>query len=283
MIDKLIEKGVEKGFSHLEKKGDLMMTKEAKSAITSAATWSAIVSLIPLWGLETIIIIFILWNMYVNICSAMKVPFSFASILGGFATNIIVCLVFNVMFDWLFGLGWIIAAIAVWGVTYYSGKAYLGTLTTIYQQSSQHKDRINSQLEKAQVKQWTGLTWYNDGITDSISRKGDFGHDLKYCLANCDYVLEHLDAFEKHFKFFLQPQFLNQCADADEMKCAYNFLMALLNMEYLESNYFCNDEGDIDWARINKGMEYAQLSVNAKNNPEEARCLLLMKKAFREG
>lgn len=117
MIDKLIEKGVEKGFSHLEKKGDLMMTKEAKSAITSAATWSAIVSLIPLWGLETIIIIFILWNMYVNICSAMKVPFSFASILGGFATNIIVCLVFNVMFDWLFGLGWIIAAIAVWGVT----------------------------------------------------------------------------------------------------------------------------------------------------------------------
>ena len=82
MVDKLIDKGGEKILDKLEQTGELMMTKKSRSIIRSAATWSAVVSLIPLWGFESIIIVFILWNMYHDVCKQMKVPFSFASTIS---------------------------------------------------------------------------------------------------------------------------------------------------------------------------------------------------------
>lgn len=270
MVDKLIDKGGEKLFDNLEQTGELMMTKKSKSIIRSAATWSAIVSLLPFWGFESIIIVFILWNMYQDVCKQMKVPFSFASIAGGFITNIVVVIFFNGLLDWLILIGWIGAAIGVWLVTYYSGKNYIGALTRIYSYSDEHGTRIKGQLEKAQVKEWSGLVWYNDGVTDAITRKADFSKDLHYCLENLDYVLEHLDAFENHFKFFLKPEFLENCYNPQEVKCQYNFLMAVLNLVYLCEHYYVNERGDIDWARIDKGLSYAKIATETSINTEEA-------------
>lgn len=269
MVDKLFEKGVGQIGKELSSTGEMMMTSERKSIIMTAAIASSFVSLIPCvgWIVDT----YLLWNMYSNLCKSMKLPMNFSSIALGFFTNVVEFVVINGIISLFFGLGQLVNFIAIGIITYRSGKKYLGSLTQYYKRfSDEHGERIKDQHEKAQVKAWSGLTWYNDGVTDAITRKADFSKDLHYCLENLDYVLEHLDAFENHFKFFLQPEFLENCYNPQEVKCQYNFLMAVLNLVYLCEHYYVNERGDIDWARIDKGLNYAKIATETSINTEEA-------------
>lgn len=269
MVDKLFEKGVGQIGKELSSTGEMMMTSERKSIIMTAAIASSVVSLIPCvgWIVDT----YLLWNMYSNLCKSMKLPMNFSSIALGFFTNVVEFVVINGIISLFFGLGQLVNFIAIGIITYRSGKKYLGSLTQYYKRfSDEHGERIKDQHEKAQVKAWSGLTWYNDGVTNAITRKADFSKDLHYCLENLDYVLEHLDAFENHFKFFLKPEFLENCYNPQEVKCQYNFLMAVLNLVYLCEHYYVNERGDIDWARIDKGLSYAKMATETSINTEEA-------------
>jgi len=108
------------------------MTPGIKKSITSATIWSVVVSLIPLFGLETIIYVFILWNMYHSIAKKAGFPFRATAIMTGFIINIMISLVVGGIAGFLVGLGEIVQAVIVGVATYQSGVSYLGSLSSHY-------------------------------------------------------------------------------------------------------------------------------------------------------
>lgn len=117
-----------------DKAAEPVMTPEIKNFIQSRAVWGGIISIIPLWGAESIIYAFLLWNMYYNVTHKIGLPFRAKAIMSGFIINFLICFVVNLASDWLWGIGWIISAIVMGILTYYSGKTYIGLLFNSYKE-----------------------------------------------------------------------------------------------------------------------------------------------------
>lgn len=115
---------------------DASLSKDVSDIIKRHSLYGAICMIVPLWGLETLIYIPILWGMYVKLCNKAEVPFwknFFTSIIGGFIVNIIVVTILNILLDFIPLAGWIGAGIIGYVGTMLSGCAYLETLAKLHQ------------------------------------------------------------------------------------------------------------------------------------------------------
>lgn len=105
-----------------------VMTKKADETIKSHSIYAAIVFALPMWGLETFIYFFILWGMYKTIAQEMHGKFGISDIIGGVIINVMICIVINMIADFVVLFGWIGSAIIGYIATYQSGRSYLGLL-----------------------------------------------------------------------------------------------------------------------------------------------------------
>lgn len=113
------------------KAANTLMTPEIGSSLQKSAIAGAVTWVLPLFGAETILYAFILWNMYAKITKLANRKFGFSAICGGFFINLLICLVGNLvleLFDVFMGLGFILSAICGYCATYQSGKSFLGYL-----------------------------------------------------------------------------------------------------------------------------------------------------------
>lgn len=101
-----------------------MFEKDVFKIVKNHAMGGALIMLFPLFGLDWIIYICILWHMYYAICQKVGVPLNFGSIIAGFVVNIIVAIVLDIILTFIpFLIGFI-----VYAQFYFSGKAYIETL-----------------------------------------------------------------------------------------------------------------------------------------------------------
>lgn len=107
-----------------------MFEKDIFRTIKKHAFWGAVILMIPDFGLGTIFFIIILWHMYSSICNKVGISFSenFWSLVGiGFFVNIVITLVIDVVFSFLFFLEGFI----IYFQFYLSGKFFVESIKKI--------------------------------------------------------------------------------------------------------------------------------------------------------
>ena len=101
-----------------------MFEKDVFKIVKNHAMWGALIMMLPLFGLDWIIYIGILWHMYYAICKKVGVSLDFGNVIVGFIVNIIVAIVLDAVLTLIpFLIGFI-----VYAQFYFSGKAYIETL-----------------------------------------------------------------------------------------------------------------------------------------------------------
>ena len=133
---------------------DASLSNEVSKIIKQHSLYGAICMVLPLWGLETLIYIPVLWGMYVKLCDKAKVPFwsnFVTSILGGFIVNVIVVIILNFILDFIPLAGWIASALIGYCATLFSGCAYLETLAALHERG-RVKERFNTDKAMNYIK-----------------------------------------------------------------------------------------------------------------------------------
>ena len=108
--------------------GDKMFEADIAKVVKRHAFWGALVMMIPLFEIESIIFIIILWNMYSKLCKKVGTTLKFGSIALGFIVNVVVAIAIDLVFTFLPVLGWLGTGFVVYLQFYFSGKAYIETL-----------------------------------------------------------------------------------------------------------------------------------------------------------
>lgn len=101
-----------------------MFEKDLYKIVKRHAFWGALVMLLPLFGLDWLVFVFVLWHMYNAICEALGTTLKFSTIAVGFIVNIVVAIALDIIFTFIpFLIGFI-----VYAQFYFSGKAYIESL-----------------------------------------------------------------------------------------------------------------------------------------------------------
>lgn len=101
-----------------------ILEKDVLKIVKNHAMCGALIMVFPLFGLDWIIYIGILWHMYYAICQKVGVSLNFGNVIVGFIVNIIVAIVLDAILTFIpFLIGFI-----VYAQFYFSGKAYIETL-----------------------------------------------------------------------------------------------------------------------------------------------------------
>lgn len=134
--------------------GDKMFEKEIAKIVKRRAFWGAVIMALPLFGIEWIVFIIILWNMYSALSEKVGTKLKFSTIAVGFIVNIVVSIAIDALFTLLPVLGWLGTGFLVYLQFYLSGKMYIETLRKAYPnhptQTTQQQIRYlnnNAQLE----------------------------------------------------------------------------------------------------------------------------------------
>lgn len=101
-----------------------MFEKDVFKIIKRHALLAAIVVMFPLFGLDWIIFIYILWHMYSAICKKVGTTLNFSNIAAGFFVNIFVTILLDIIFT---AVPFLISFI-VYAQFYISGKAFIEIL-----------------------------------------------------------------------------------------------------------------------------------------------------------
>lgn len=114
---------------------DRGLSERMTSCIKGYSWWGAVIMALPLFGLDTLIYVILLWSMYGKISSLSGVPFSghaMKNILGGFIVNILIVFVLNMVLDFILFFGWIGSAIVGYWGTKLSGQSYVEVLVQLH-------------------------------------------------------------------------------------------------------------------------------------------------------
>lgn len=117
--------------------GDKMFEADIAKVVKKRAFWGALIMALPLFGIEWIVFIIILWNMYSALCEKVGVSLQFGTIVVGFIVNIVVAIAIDALFTLLPVLGWLGTGFLVYLQFYLSGKAYIETLRKTYPNESE--------------------------------------------------------------------------------------------------------------------------------------------------
>ncbi len=109
-----------------------MFEKDIAKVVKRRAFWGALIMALPLFGVEWIVFIIILWNMYSTLCEKVGTTLKFGTIAVGLIVNIIVGIVIDALFTLIPILGWLGTGFVVYLQFYLSGKSYIETLRKAY-------------------------------------------------------------------------------------------------------------------------------------------------------
>lgn len=104
-----------------------MFEKDVFKIVKKHAFWGALIMMIPDFGFGIVFFIGVLWHMYSSICNKVGISFSdhFWKLVGlGFFVNIVIALVMDVVFSFLFFL----EGFAMYFQFYMSGKLFIESL-----------------------------------------------------------------------------------------------------------------------------------------------------------
>ena len=102
--------------------------EELYKIVKRHAFWGALVMLLPLFGLDWIVFVAILWRMYNKLCLELGTTLKFSTIAVGFVVNIIVAIVLDIIFTIIPFL----ISFIVYFQFYFSGKAYIESLKRMH-------------------------------------------------------------------------------------------------------------------------------------------------------
>lgn len=122
------------------------LSEKVQNCVRTRSLIAAIILLIPMWGIEVILYVIVLWGMYAELCKLARVPFKLKSIISGFVTNIIIVLIVNLVLDFIPIVGWISVAVYGYSTTLFSGCAYLEVLAAMHQ-----KGRVKERFDAGNV------------------------------------------------------------------------------------------------------------------------------------
>ncbi len=108
--------------------GDKMFDKDTAKIVRRHSFWGALIMALPLFGVEWIVFIIILWNMYSALSKRANKKFSFGSVVVGFIVNIVVAFAIDALLSFLPFIGWLGTGFVVYLQFYFSGKSYIETI-----------------------------------------------------------------------------------------------------------------------------------------------------------
>ena len=108
--------------------GDKMFEKDMASIVSNHSLWGAIILALPLFGLEWIVFVCILWDMYGDLCKKCGRKFTFGSLTVGIVVNIIVAFIIDALLTFIPVIGWLGTSFIVYLQFYSSGKGFIETL-----------------------------------------------------------------------------------------------------------------------------------------------------------
>ena len=77
--------------------GDKMFEKDIAKIVRRRAFWGAVIMALPLFGIEWIVFIIILWSMYSALCEKVGTKLKFSTIAVGFIVNIVVAIAVDII------------------------------------------------------------------------------------------------------------------------------------------------------------------------------------------
>lgn len=101
-----------------------MFEKDVYKIVKRHALCASIIMLLPLFGLDWLCYIIILWHMYHAICKKVGTELNISTIIVGFIVNVIVAIVLDLLFTVIPFL----ISFTVYAQFYFSGKAYIESL-----------------------------------------------------------------------------------------------------------------------------------------------------------
>lgn len=120
--------------------------KELRTIVHSHAKVAAIVVGFPAFGLDFLVniaFIFILWDMYSELCKKANTKLTFGNVLVGIIVNYAFVALLDSALAFLPVIGWLTSAAIVYAQFYFSGKTYIETLRTIYKPSQKTTSKFD--------------------------------------------------------------------------------------------------------------------------------------------
>lgn len=124
-----------------KKWGDKMFEAEIAKVVKKHAFGAAIILILPLFGLEVIAFVVILWHMYSSLCEKAGTKLRFGTIAVGFIVNVVIATVISILLDLIPVVGWLGKGFIVYLQFYLSGKAFIETLRKAYPNETNSNNR----------------------------------------------------------------------------------------------------------------------------------------------
>lgn len=165
-------------FTKLDQFLDGALDSELKSAIRKRSIIGGLCMAIPLWGIETIVYMAVLWGTYKEVSRISTVPFKdhlWENIGGAIVLNILIGVVSGIILDMIPVVGWVVQFVIGFASITISGMAYIKVLKALH--GSKAKADLNVKQGFASMK--TGGSSLSQETRASISRIGQFVDDAQ--------------------------------------------------------------------------------------------------------
>ncbi len=108
--------------------GGMFSEEDMKKLVHTHAAIAAFAKALPLFGIDDIIFIFVLWHMYSSLSEKVGVPFGCSSVIVAILVNFAIAFVADILLTFIPIFGNLSIAAIVYFQFYTSGKAYIETL-----------------------------------------------------------------------------------------------------------------------------------------------------------
>lgn len=108
--------------------GDKMFDDDTAKIVRNHALIGSIVMALPLFGLDWIIFVVILWHMYSSLCERANRKLDFGNIIIGLIVNLAIAIVIDLVLTFIPVIGWFGTAFIVYLQFYLSGKSFVETI-----------------------------------------------------------------------------------------------------------------------------------------------------------
>lgn len=159
------------------------LDEKVNAAIRKRAIFGAIFMAIPLWGIETIAYMIVLWGTYRKISEISGVPFRenfFKNVLAGFILNVVITFTLGLLLDFIPVFGWIGSALVGYISILLSGMGYVKALKIAHG----NKAKMDLNVKK-------GIDGFKKSVNVSSSQK-----DLDDTLSAIHQTNRFIDAVE---------------------------------------------------------------------------------------
>lgn len=108
--------------------GDKMFDKDTATIVRKHSFFGALVMALPLFGLDWIVYIGVLWHMYSSLCERANTTLHLGNVITGFLVNVVVAIAIDLVLSFFPVVGWLGTGFLVYLQFYSSGKSFWETI-----------------------------------------------------------------------------------------------------------------------------------------------------------